>query len=115
MEVHKYCSLGEWNVRPIFYNTGNNKGIPFRYDIMVAGRCIGQTMDLRDHPLSHEENKANGLLMAAAKDLYEALALAREIIERISSDYAAITNKHADYTVGEARVIDHAIQKAKGE
>lgn len=43
---------------------------------------------------------------------FEVLKLANKIIDRLSDDYSSIANKHANYTRGEANIIEQAIQKA---
>lgn len=59
-----------------------------------------------------EEAKANATLIAAAPDMYYALKKANEIIERLCSDYATVAGRHANYTNGEAKIIESALQKA---
>lgn len=58
------------------------------------------------------EVEANAKLIAAAPDLLEALVLAEKILERMSDEYSMIANRHANYTRGEANIIESAIKKA---
>jgi hypothetical protein len=59
-----------------------------------------------------EEAEANAKLITSAPELLNALILANNIIERMSDEYSAIANKHANFTMGESRIIENAIRKA---
>jgi uncharacterized protein YfkK (UPF0435 family) len=48
-------------------------------------------------------------------ELLEALKFGNEIIDRLCSDYAMVTNKHANYTRAESNVIENAIKKAENK
>jgi hypothetical protein len=72
----------------------------------VTGDCITHFIG------NKEESEANAKLIAAAPVMLEALQKAIEVIERLSDEYSTIAERHASYTVGEARIIEGAIRKA---
>jgi hypothetical protein len=104
--VAKYTK-GEWRMIYPAINAPNE---------FIIGDCDGFTLasvyGALGTPNDMEEAEANAKLIAAAPDLLEALVLANSILDRMSSEYAMIANKHANFTRGESNIIERAIEKA---
>lgn len=96
----KYTS-GEWQIKELFS----------KWAIVIDNSPFA-IATVENKYRAQEINKANAKLIASSPELLGALKFANEIIDRLCSDYSMIANKHANYTNGEAKIIEQAIKKA---
>lgn len=93
--------------------TKHTPGDWYAKDGQIYPQETGNTLALIPYfDKDNEQHKANQQLIAAAPDLLKALVDAMEIIERLSDEYRDLAGRHANYTKGEFKRLQAAINKA---